>query len=305
MGYSAGFVGLIGLPNAGKSSVMNQFVEEKVSIVTSKPQTTRRRVLGVVTEEKGQIVFVDAPGVIESAEGLNKFLELEAKDVIQNSDFLLGVIALDTKTKEEAEKIIGVITASNKPWALIINKMDLVEFARRLETIKGLASDSKNLKGIFEYSVNWKDEAKQIRRDIFDLCHKNLPESPAPLYEAEIFTPHSERDLVTEIIREACFEELHQEVPYNIAIRILKYDEASPKVTKIYAEIMLNKESHKAIVIGKAGAVIKQIGVKSRKEIEKLLDKQVFLDLNVNVKEAWFENKRMMKELGYVVDDNE
>lgn len=303
MSYNAGFVGLIGLPNAGKSSLLNQFVEEKVSIVTAKPQTTRRRVLGVVSDDRGQIVFVDAPGVIESAEGLNHFLELEAKDVIQGSDFLLAIISLDTKTKEEAEKIIGLVAASQKPWALIINKMDLIEFARRQEAIKDIASKHKNLVGVFEYSTQWQQDAKQIRKDIFDLCLKNLPASPAPLYEADLFTPHSERDLVTEIIREACFEELHQEIPYNVAIRILKYDESGSKVTKIYAEILVSKENHKAIVIGKAGAVIKQIGVKARKEIEKLLDKQVFLDLNVNVKEAWFENKRMMKELGYVVDD--
>jgi GTP-binding protein Era len=131
-----------------------------------------------------------------------------------------------------------------------------------------------------------------------------LPESPAPLYDTELFTNENIRDMAAEIIREKCFENLHHEVPYNIAVRIIKFDETGD-LPKIYAEILVGRESQKAIVIGKGATVIKQIGMESRKEIEKLMDGKVFLDLKVVAKPEWFDNKRMMKELGYVIDSKD
>jgi GTP-binding protein Era len=304
--YQAGFVGLIGQPNAGKSTLMNSLVQEKISIVTPKPQTTRRRILGMVNRPKSQIIFVDAPGVIQAAKGLNGFLALEAQDVISQSDFLIAVLAVDTKEKEEIEQIIELINKSNKKWIAVINKVDLMDFRRRVEMIKEICLKHKNCLKVVEFSSTWKNDAKEALEEIYQICEQNLPTSPAPLYDVELFTPHTLRELVGEIIREQCFEVLHQELPYSIAVRIQKYDEDSrPDLVKIYAEVLVSKENHKAMVIGQKAATIKQIGMMARKQIEKLVDKKVFLQLDVAVRENWFENKNLMKELGYVMERKE
>jgi GTP-binding protein Era len=301
--YRSGFVGLIGQPNAGKSSLMNLLVQEKVSIVTPKPQTTRRRVLGIVSEDQGQAVFVDAPGVLKAAKGLNAFLTQEATDVIEQSDLLIAVIATDTETKEQAQDILDMVIASKKPWMMVITKVDMIEFQRRIDTLKELAAKHKSCLGVIEASNTWKKEdAKAVRQEILRLCFSKLPESPKPLYDIELFTPHNVKDLVAEIVREQCFEVLHHEIPYNIAVRIQKFDESDPKMPRIHAEILVAKESHKPILIGKGGATIKEIGMLARKSIEKMMDQKVYLGLEVTVRENWFENKMIMKELGYVVE---
>lgn len=300
--YRSGFVGLIGQPNAGKSTLMNLLVKEKVSIVTAKPQTTRRRILGIVSVDEGQAVFVDAPGVLKAAKGLNAFLSQEAQDVIEQSDLLIAVLALDTETKEQAEEIIEMVVASKKPWFAVITKTDLVEFLRRREALREMIAKHKSCLGIVEASTKGKEESEAARAEILRLAFSKLPESPQPLYDIELFTPHNVKDLVTEIIREQAFEVLHHEIPYNIAVRIQKFDESDPKLPKIYAEILVSRDSHKPILIGKGGATIKEIGTLARKGIEKLMGQKVFLGLEVSVRENWFENKKLMKELGYVVE---
>jgi GTP-binding protein Era len=300
--YRSGFVGLIGQPNAGKSTLMNILVKEKVSIVTAKPQTTRRRILGIVSKDEGQAVFVDAPGVLKASKGLNAFLSQEAQDVIEQSDMLMAVLSLDTESKEKAEEIIEMVGASGKPWFAVVTKMDLNDFLRRLQPLRDLCVKHKNCIGVVEASSQWGKEKESLREEILRLVFSKLPESPQPLYDIELFTPHTVKDLVTEIIREQCFEVLHHEIPYQTAVRIQKFDESDPKMPKIYAEILVSKDSHKPILIGKGGATIKEIGTLARKEIEKMMDQKVFLSLEVSVRDNWFENKNLMKELGYVVE---
>jgi GTP-binding protein Era len=305
MGYKAGFLGLIGQPNAGKSSLMNFLVDEKISIVSAKPQTTRRRILGIWSSEAGQIVFVDAPGVIEADKGLNGFLAREAEDVIADSDALLAVVSLDEEKPEDAEKVINMVSKSGKPWIGIITKTDLAEKTHRLMILKKMIEE-KNGKAL-AISVNQlkaDKSAVEDREALLIECLEILPESPAPLYDIELFTNENVREMVSEIIREKCFENLHQEVPYSLAIRILKFDEEGD-LPRIYAEVLVSKENHKAIVIGKEATTIKTVGIEARKEIEKLMGDKVFLDLKVNCKPNWFENKKMMKELGYVTKSEE
>jgi len=300
--YRSGFVGLIGLPNAGKSTLMNLLVKEKVSIVTPKPQTTRRRVLGIVSTDEGQAVFVDAPGVLKATKGLNAFLAKEAEDVIQQSDVLIAVLAVDTEKKEQAEEIIEMILKSSKPWFAVITKVDMSELLRRREALRELCVKHKSCLGVIEASSQWGKESEAVRKEILRLCFTKLPESKAPLYDIELFTPHNVKDLVAEIIREQCFEVLHHELPYQVAIRIQKFDESDPNMPKIHAEILVGKESHKPILIGKGGVTIKEIGMLARKGVEKMMGQKVFLGLEVSVRENWFENKNLMKELGYVVE---
>lgn len=159
-------------------------------------------------------------------------------------------------------------------------------------------------KGGTVFSTTVKDkEAEEDREELLLKFLELLPESPAPLYDTELFTNENTREMVSEIIRERCFENLHQEVPYNLAVRIIRFDEIAKPIPKIYAEIIVSKESHKAIVIGKGAAIIKTIGTEARKEIEKLMDEKIFLDVQVVSKPEWFDNKRIMKELGYVIDN--
>jgi len=296
--YKAGFLGLIGQPNAGKSSLLNFLVKEKVSIVTSKPQTTRRRIMGVWTADEGQIVFVDAPGIVKSTSGLNSFLEKEARDVIKDSDALLAVLSVDEDTAERNSEILDIVTSSKKPWMGVITKIDLKDFEHRVLILKALIEE----RGGKALTVSNKKDGQEDREALLLEILQIIPESDAPLYDEEMFTTENVRDLAEEIIREKCFESLSHEVPYQIAVQIRKFDEEAKPCPKIYVDVIVNKESHKPMVIGKGAETIKKIGQNSRKEIEALMGEKIFLDLNVTVKENWFENKQMLKELKYVVD---
>lgn len=300
MGYRAGFIGLIGQPNAGKSTLMNFLVKEKVSIVSAKPQTTRRRILGIWSTDQAQLVFVDAPGLIKSDSGLNGFLMKEAQEVIDSSDALIAVVSLNEDRPEDAEKVLNLVASSGKPWVGVITKIDLKEKEHRILILKKMIED-KGGKALSISALEFENDVEEREAMLIELMSL-APESPAPLYDVDLFTNENIREMVSEIIREKCFEILHHEVPYNLAVRIIKFDEEAAPCPKIYAEIIVAKDTHKAIVIGKGAEVIKKIGMLARKEIETLLDEKCFLDLKVNCKEEWFNNKGIMKELRYVTD---
>lgn len=296
--YKAGFLGLIGQPNAGKSSLLNFLVKEKVSIVTSKPQTTRRRIMGVWSADEGQIVFVDAPGLVKSTSGLNTFLEKEAHDVIKSSDAIVAVLSLDEATAERNAEILDLVTKSKKPWIGVVTKTDLKDMEHRVLILKGMIEE----RGGKALSVSIKKDKAEDREAILLELLQILPQAEAPLYDTEMYTTENVRDLVEEIVREKCFEVLNHELPYQLAVQVRKFDEDAKPCPKIYADIMVGRDSHKPIVIGKGAENIKKIGQFARKEIESLMGEKVFLDLNVTVKENWFENKQTLKELKYVVD---
>jgi GTP-binding protein Era len=304
--YKAGFIGLIGQPNAGKSTLLNNLVKERVSIVSSKPQTTRRRVIGLTNKEQGQLIFVDAPGVLNAQKGLNAFLTQEALDVIEQSDVIIAVLGIDTENKEDIEKIVELCVSSKKAWMAVITKVDIERFQARILKIEDILAKHKSCRGIFKVSDEdcraRKQDFEIIREQIFEKCLELLPESPKPLYDVELYTPHSVKELTAEIIREKCFEVLHHEIPYNIAVRMQKFDE-SGDLPKIYCEILVAKESQKPIVIGKKGETIKEIGILARKEVEKMMGQKVFLSLEVSVRQDWFENKNIMRDLGYFSDN--
>jgi GTPase len=296
--YRAGFVGLIGQPNAGKSTLMNFFVQEKVSIVSAKPQTTRRRILGIHSENQGQIVFIDAPGVIQADRGLNGFLAQEAMDVCKDSDLLIAVLSLDAEKPEEIDKTLELVKNSGKKCIVAITKCDIQEKSHRLSIIE----DKVKTAGFESFKVqglNQKQNLNELRSSILAQILNLLPKAPAPFYSIDLFTPETEKGLALEIIREKCFELLHQEVPFQLATRMIKFDEMAKPVPRISAEIIVEKETHKGIVIGKGASVIKEIGTLARKDIEKMLDQKVFLEIFVRVSPGWSENKGIMKELGY------
>ncbi len=298
MKYRAGFVGLVGLPNAGKSSLLNTLVGEKISIVTAKPQTTRRRIMGLVTDDNSQLVFVDAPGVIESTSGLNKFLELEAQDVMAQSDVLLVLLHLDEEKVENFEKLMEMVKKSKKPFVILIHKTDLpLEHRVRILSDRFGGLGAEILTGSSKSTdMSWLEQLKAALRD-------KLPVSEGPLYDPDYSTLSPVRDICMELIREQCFEKLHQEIPFSLAVRLLRFDESTSRVVKIYAELLVGKENHKAIVVGKGGQTLKAIGTQARLEIEKFLDQKVFLDLKVIAKKNWMQVPKIMKEMGYVVSD--
>ena len=299
MSYKAGFVGLLGLPNAGKSTITNALVGEKVSIVTSKPQTTRKRIKGIYSDEKMQAIFVDAPGIVSSTSGLNQFLEKEYQDVIHQSDVLLVVLNLDAKKPEQLDEVVRMAELSKKPWLAVINKDDLPQFHRVMILREKLNKLGRPV--ILASALRKPDALKDV---LVEFLYELLPESPAPLYDKELFTLSNLKEMAAEAIREKAFEFLHQEIPFGLAVRIVKFVENEGNVIKIYAELLLAKENHRSIVIGQQGSKLKFIGAGARKEIEKFCGRKVYLDLHVAVKKNWSKNELIMKELGYVLADS-
>ncbi len=296
-----GFVGLIGQPNAGKSTLMNFLINEKVSIVTPRPQTTRRRVHGIWTTPEAQIIFVDSPGLVAAKPGLFEFLATEAGEVIRESDVVVAVVSIDQKSKEEVEAVLDLAKKSGKPWMAVITKTDLDDKAHRAVMIQDLvtARGGKSL----SISLKKKDSfTEQDRKSILESISELLPQSEAPLYDSEMYTTENVRDLACEIVREKCFLNLKDEVPYSIAVRPIEFKEDAEPVPRIVLEILVSKENHKGIVIGKGGSLLKKIGQEARKEIEKIMGTKIYLGLNVSAREGWSDNKRIMKELGYTHD---
>ncbi len=298
MSFKAGYVGLIGQPNAGKSSLMNYLIKEKVSIVTNKPQTTRRRILGIHTTAKAQTIFIDAPGIIKAAKGLNSFLEKEALDVIKESDVLLAVLNLDQKSAEDAEIILDMVKNSKRPWLAVITKVDMEDKFHRVLILKEMVEKSGG-KAIL---MSTQREGDEYREDLFKEIEALLPDAEQPLFDDDIYTTENMRELVAEIVREQCFENLNYEIPYQLAVQVRQYDEDAKPCPKIYVDVLVAKDSHKPIIIGKGAELIKKISQKSRQEIEKLVGGKVFLEVNVVVKDNWFEHLQTMKELGYVIE---
>lgn len=296
MSYRAGFVGLIGLPNSGKSTLLNALVGEKVSIVTPKPQTTRRRVMGLVCTPKMQAVVVDAPGLVKPRAGLNRFLREEAMDVIGQSDALAAVLNIDQPEIESLEEVISLARGSGKPWLAVINKTDL-PLPHRTQILRGLLGGSSVpvLQGSALVS------ATALREDWLARVEALLPEAPGPLYDEDLYTLSPLRELCSEIVRERCFEHLHQEIPFGLAVRPRSFDETGD-VVRVEADILVTKENHRPIVIGRGGRVLKQIGTEARLEMEKTIGRRVHLLLNVSAKRNWAKNPAMMKDLGYVVE---
>lgn len=295
MTYKAGFVALLGLPNAGKSTLTNCLIGEKVSIVTNKPQTTRRRITGIFSTPEFQAVLVDTPGYIENTSGLNMFLSYELEDVLKSADVILATLNLDSKSLEPLEKIIDMAQKCGKPWAALVTKSDL-GLGHRVHT---LIAKLENMNIPYE-EISSTGTPDQTRESVKALLSKLLPESPAPLYPDDIFTTENVRDICSEIIREKCFQMLFEEIPYQLAVQIRAFEEGKT-LTKIYADIVVEKENHKKIVVGHGASTLKKIGMQSREQIEKLVGTKVYLELHVKAKKKWMKDPMMMKELGYVL----
>jgi GTP-binding protein Era len=288
-----GFVGILGLPNAGKSTFLNKVLGEKVAIISSKPQTTRQAFTGLITEKDYQLIFLDAPGFVEPKAGLFQFLNDEFHKVIEKSEHLLVLVSHEQKDTEIFKKFIKEIKGSQKPVSYLFTKADLPE----TDFVK---SFKESLQGeILKTTDTIKEKNRELLDEFLEKLSRSLPQEHHPLYDPDMISLDRTRDIVAEFIREQCFLRLDKEIPYGLGV-IIKSFKKEKGLQHIQANILVEKENHKGILIGKGGAQLKKIGQDSRKKIEELLGEKVFLGLHVAYKKNWMKNPSIMKEVGYV-----
>ncbi|TCK85878.1 GTPase Era [Albibacterium bauzanense] len=290
MSHKAGFVSLVGKPNAGKSTLMNALVGEKMSIVTSKAQTTRHRILGVVNGPDHQIVFSDTPGIIKPVYDLQESMMNFVQGSLVDADLIL--LVTDINEKYDETEMIERIKITNSPVAVLINKIDKsseewvnkkIDFWQ--ETLQPTA--------IFAISAKLGHNIEAVSQFIMD----NLPEHPA-YYEKDTLTDKSERFFVSEIIREKVFKLYEKEIPYSTEVIVTSFKEEA-RIVHISSEIIVERDSQKNIIIGSGGSMIKKVGTYARQDIEEFLNKKVFLELFVKVIPDWRNKKNYLKRFGY------
>lgn len=294
----SGMVAIVGPPNAGKSTLMNALLEQKISIVTPKPQTTRNRILGIVNGEGYQIVLLDTPGLHKAREPLNQEMVRIALDSLHEVDAVIYMIDVtlplpDRLKKEKGQELAGYMEQVSCPVILVLNKVDLLNKEKLLALIQAYA-DIFPFHAIIPISALHGDGTDRLLAELLEV----LPIGPR-YYPEDIPTDATERFLVAEIIREKVFLLTGEEVPYSSAVLIESFKEDPEKgLVTIHATIVLERTSQKGIVIGKGGLKLKSIGIAARKDIERLLDQKVVLKLWVKVRKNWSHDENFLKELG-------
>lgn len=293
-GYKSGFVTIIGRPNVGKSTLMNHLIGQKIAITSNKAQTTRNRIQTVYTCERGQIVFMDTPGVNRAKNKLGEYMMSAVETALSEMDVVLWLVEPTTYIGKGERAILERIRQVKTPVLLIINKIDTVS---KPEVIQALETYRK------EYDFNAIIPVSALRDqntdDVIDTIFQYLPEGPQ-YYDEDTITDQPERQIMAEIIREKALRCLEQEIPHGIAVVIDSMKER-PKgsIIDIDATIICERDSHKGIIIGKQGAMLKKIGTQARVDMEKLLDIKVNLKLWVKVKKDWRDSEYLLKNFGY------
>ncbi len=290
MSHKAGFVSIIGKPNAGKSTLMNALVGEKMSIITPKAQTTRHRILGIVNEDDYQIVFSDTPGVIKPAYQLQESMMHQVDGSIVDADLIL--LVTDINEKYDEGDVMIKLQKSEAPIAVLINKIDQSDE----ETVKQKIiywQEKLNPKVVFAISALHQHNVKAI----MDFILENLPEHP-PYYEKDFLTDRNDRFFASEMIREQVFKQYKKEIPYSTEVIITKFEEGD-KLYRISAEIIVERDSQKNILIGKNGEMLKIVGTYARRSMEEFFQKKIFLEMFVKVIADWRSKKNYLKQFGY------
>jgi GTP-binding protein Era len=291
--FRCGYVAIVGEPNVGKSTLLNAILEEKLSIVTSKPQTTRQRVLGILNHPDSQIVFLDTPGLINPRYLLQTEMMHHARSAAIDADVIL--VLTDVAKSSSVLTMLGDILTQNseKPILLAINKVDTIfkpELLPMMEKFSQL--------GMFREIIPISALKKQNTDDLLRTIHKYLPLNE-PLYPTDIISEQPEKFFVAEFIREKIFLDFHDEIPYSTAVEIVEFTERTEGKTLIRADIIVERDSQKGMLIGKRGEALNRIGRAARRDIESFIQKEVFLELFVKVREHWRENEGILKRLGY------
>ena len=287
----SGFVSIIGRPNSGKSTLLNYLVGEKVSIVTDKPQTTRHLVRGIVTKPAGQIVFLDTPGIHKPVHRMNERMMKAARDAMADVDLILLIVDASAAFGRGDEFTLELLKPVAAKKFLLLNKIDVVEKKKLLPMIDRY-SKAGNFEEIIPISALTGENVEIAVKQIF----KHLAEGPM-FYPADQISDQQERAIAAEMIREKLIVSTEEEMPYSTAVVIDKFEE-DEKLHRIYASIFVERDSQKAIVIGKAGQRLKQIGIEARQELEAFFGRKVFLELHVKVKKHWRDDEETLRSLG-------
>lgn len=296
MEFKSGLVALIGQPNVGKSTLLNALVGQKVSIVSSKPQTTRRRALGFCQSEKYQIVFVDTPGIHEPHTRLGRAMVEQARGAMADVDAMLVVVDGARKPDDmerQIAELVRPLAQKGIPVILCMNKMDILKAEFVIENVELFTA----LYGTERYMLTSASKGQNLDK-LVELILEVLPEGEA-MFPDDEYTDQTTRFMVSELIREKVLLKTRQEVPHATAVHIEGWEEEEDGILTIEAQIVVEKASQRSILIGKGGQFIKQVGIESRAEIEELLDRRVRLELFVKVREGWRQNMRILRELEY------
>ena len=288
--HKSGYVAIVGKPNVGKSTLMNALLGQKLSIVTRKPQTTRHRVIGIHSSPEHQAIFLDTPGIIEPRYGLHEAMMGQVKGAIRDADLLLF---LHEATQEEPDtqslKQIG-----DTPAFLVLTKMDLIPRDDALPLVESY-TDLRAFDEVVPTSALKGNNLDTLTELVVD----TLPEGP-PFYPKEMISEHPERFFVAEIIREKVYQHYHQEIPYSVQVNIVAYEERDGGAKDyIDAEIVVMEESHKGILIGEGGKALKKVGMTARKDIERFVQSDVYLNLHVKVQKNWRDREQLLQSYGY------
>ncbi len=291
--FKSGYVGFVGRPNAGKSTLLNRLVGEKIAAVSNKPQTTRHKIQGIVTSPEGQIVFVDTPGVHKPGYLLNRRMMSAVHDAILSVDLIVLMRDASVSTGNGDRFVLDLVKDSGKKAVLVLNKIDKIKDKNGLLPLIEFYSKEYDFTEIIPISALKGEAVEILLREII----KHLPEGE-PIFSEDEMTDQPVRMIVAEMVREKILEKTGEEIPYVTAVVTEMFDETNPELPKIYCAIYVERASQKKIIIGKGGAKIKEIGERARRDIEKLLGRQVFLKLFVKVVEDWRNREKDLNEMG-------
>lgn len=292
MDFRCGYVSILGRPNVGKSTLLNKLVGQKISIVSPKPQTTRNIVTGIFNQKDLQVIFLDTPGIHKSKNSLDKYMEKSIQKSLEGIDLILYMLDGTKRFFQEDIDDIKAFCAGQTPVVVLVSKIDDTTFEKLYPELAKLNS-LQNVQEIIPFSSFNGKNLDVIKETI----KKFMPVGPA-MYPVDTITDVSERFIASEIVREKALWLLQQEIPHGIAVEIEKFEQKD-KITKISATIYCEKDNHKKIIIGNAGSTLKKIGEESRKDIERMLNQKVFLELWVKVKERWRDSDILSSNLGY------
>ena len=292
--FKSGFIGIIGRPNVGKSTILNKIMGEKIAITSHKPQTTRNRITGIKNIENGQLIFIDTPGIHRATTPLNKFMVNAATDTFRNADIILLVVEAAEGVHNDDHLIIESLRNIRLPVILLINKIDLVR-KKNILPVTDQFQQLFSFSEIIPISALTGDGLGTVIEQIWNL----LPEGPR-YFPDDMMTDRTERFIAAEIIREKIIMLTHQEIPYTTAVVVDSFKEDEDKnLLVIKATINVTKDSQKGIVIGKGGSMLREIGKRARQDMEKFFATRIYLELFVRVRKDWTHDARLLKEFGY------
>ncbi|MBA3712621.1 MAG: GTPase Era [Pyrinomonadaceae bacterium] len=292
-GYRSGYVALVGRPNAGKSTLLNRLVGEKIAAVSNKPQTTRYQIRGVITRPEGQIVMVDTPGVHQPGYLLNRRMMAAVHDALEGVDLVCLIRDVSVSTGNGDRYVLDLVRQTGKPALLILNKVDRLQDKSEMLSLMEMYGAAHEWRAVVPISARKGEMVDVLVAEII----KHLPEGE-PIFDEDELTDQPMRAIVAEIVREKILQTTGEEIPYVTAVVTERYEEERPDMTRIFCAIYVERTSQKKIIIGKGGERLKQIGIRARQDIEHLLDHRIYLELFVKVEENWRNSERALNELG-------